>query len=98
MFVFFTKFRIYFSPLLPYVYTYENDNEELIKLKGDRKSQFAHSVGGGFYIGSFDDFYIALKFEMNTIDMVESLRDLDAQYDIHDFPKGRQYLISLYLR
>jgi hypothetical protein len=96
-FGFFPEFRIYFSPLLPYVYTYKNDNEELIKLKSNKKSQFAYSVGGGFYLGNFDDFYIALKFEMNTIDMVESLRDLEANNDIHMFPKGKQYLITLQL-
>ena len=97
---FFPECRILFSPLLPFKVSYENKKGESIKFKGDKISQFAYSIGGGLFIGSMKEGYIAVKFEMNTIDMFESLRKLDDLKKVYDLPEGAQYLLSasFYLR
>ena len=97
---FFPECRILFSPLLPFKVSYENNEGQTKRFKGDKISQFAYSVGGGLFIGSMKEGYIAVKLETSTIDMVKSLRALDDIKNGYDFPEGPQYLLSFsfYLR
>lgn len=97
---FFPECRLYFSPLLPYSLSYEDQDGNMIELKGDKISQLGYGLGGGIFIGSINEGYIAIKFEVNTIDMIKSLRNLDIKANAHEFSEGQQYLftLSFYLR
>ena len=96
----FPECRMYFSPLLPYKIRYVEDNypepDKEITIKGDKISQLAYSIGGGIYFGNYKEAYLALKFETSTIDLFESIRQLDYKND-RFAPKGYQYIISLSL-
>jgi hypothetical protein len=97
---FFPECRLYLSPLLPYKLTYCNENDIRKKVKGEKRSQLAYSWGGGIFIGSKNEAYLALKFEVSTIDLTESLRRIDYGEAKANFEKEPQYLISVsfYLR
>lgn len=94
---FFPEFRFYYCPLIPRRIKYWDENDVLVKSKGPYSSQFTYGMGGGIYMGNRAGAYIALKFEVNGIDITRSLRQIDyAGKD--DFSSLRkQYIISLTL-
>jgi len=96
----FPECRLYFSPLMPKKVIYVQNNfpepDETITLKGQSVSQLAYAFSGGIYYGNLKRGYLALKFEVSTIDLFESLRPLNYKNDLFS-AKGKQYIISLSL-
>jgi hypothetical protein len=97
-FGFFPECRVYFSPLLPRRLKYYA-NQELSIVKGPRISQLAYGIGGGIFWGNLKDGYVALRFELSSIDMLESVRQLHYKPNpsVFNDTKGNQYIISITL-
>ncbi|MFV0505159.1 MAG: hypothetical protein ACK5L5_00390 [Bacteroidales bacterium] len=92
--------RLYWTPRLPFKYSYKDLSGELQTVKSEKMSQLAYGLGFGFYFGSKDGCTLSLKFEYSSIDMMESLRMLKKDGFFSDYGKSSQFMITLsfYLR
>lgn len=96
---FFPEIRGYFTPHVPNRYYYYNENDEVTKLKGSNTTQFAYGIGGGIFLGTIDEAYLAIKYEFSTLDPFAVVRTLEPHKI--SFPEGAvQHLItlSIYIR
>lgn len=83
----FPEVNAYFNPYLNRKYKAENGSE----IKAPYQTQFAYGLGGGVLYGSWK-MYLALKYECNTIDNLESIHNI-----VTDLEKYRKFnhVISL---
>ncbi|TAJ09697.1 hypothetical protein DMA11_19845 [Marinilabiliaceae bacterium JC017] len=72
----FPEINAYFNPYLNRKYKMENGEE----YKAPYSTQLAYGFGGGIFYGSWK-MYLALKYECNTIDNLESINELVPNLD-----------------
>ncbi|MGL1887323.1 MAG: hypothetical protein OCD76_12490 [Reichenbachiella sp.] len=95
-----TEVRLYFNPLVPRKYEYENDAGEMINVKGDYDVQLGYGIRIGWYKESWEksDRYWSLWMEFNTNDPYKILRTLEIpEVDEGLFPSRSRIAFGLSL-
>jgi hypothetical protein len=90
----FPEVRGMFNPYIPRMIRYQ-DNDELIKVKGDYAAQLSFSLGFGVFVEPKDaGEYWAIKFQYMSMDPFKTLRTLNSPYS-SSYPGSSQFAIVL---
>lgn len=87
--------RGYFCPYIQDDLMYTNNQDEKVYVYGKYTTQFGYGLGTGIFIGSVDEAYFAIRYDMCTIDPFAKVRTFEETKNEFSFPTGVQHIVSL---